>query len=144
MGASKIQLKSTKNIWTATSNESKFKAKVKTTDGLPSMAPLGYDKMQRLARRPRFDKWPRRSKDIATLIKYAKKNDNGCMARFSRIQWITPKWQASVMGERMDKLSQKLALASLLAANGNAPNASSSIFHASTPRRYSPVCCSLG
>ena len=99
-----------KKIWNAAANQFRFKTKIRTANDLPTAAPLGYDKMQGLTRRPNFDKWPGLSRGIATLVKYAKRSEDGLMARLPRIQWMTPKWQPSVMGDIMEKVGNRRKL----------------------------------
>ena len=81
-----------------------------TANDLPTAAPLGFDNMQGLTRRPNFHKWPGLSKAIATLVRYAKRSEDGLKARVPRIQWMTPKWQPSVMGDIMEKVGNKRKL----------------------------------
>jgi hypothetical protein len=96
-----------KKIWTIAAVHFKFKARIELADSLPAAAPLGYDGMPGVTRRPNFGKWPGLTRAIATTIRFAKKSEDGLMTKMPRVQWFKPKWEASVMGEIMEQLENR-------------------------------------
>ena len=47
-----------KKIWAAAACQFQTKKKIRTANDRPTTAPLGFDKMRGLNRRPNFGKWP--------------------------------------------------------------------------------------
>ena len=96
-----------KRIWTVASACLKFKTIIKNINDLPTIAPLGFQKMQGLSRRPDLGQWKGLANTVAAMVKFAKAENGALKTKLPRITWIKPCWQPSAMYDIFTKLNNK-------------------------------------